>query len=253
MLIANAIDRGITFFDTASSYGQGDSERVLGRIIGNNDQVCLVTKVGKKVPFKAKVLQPVKGLVRKFARRSGMAGAFIKRSRSGTLPVCFDDTFLVRELDKSRRRLGLDCIPVVMLHSPSASVLLKGDAVSVLEKARERGSLRMVGVAVDDLEAAEATLKDDRIIAVQAPLYENDVAMADWASRAKQAGKLVVAREIFHGMQTVDASDINDHIRRNLRRVLTSEGVGVSLVGTTKSDHLTEILDIAQDELNAHV
>lgn len=252
-LVAKAVNLGITFFDTASSYGQGDSERILGRVIGKNDQICLVTKVGKKVPLKAKVLQPVKGMVRKFARRSGKAGAIIKQTRSGSLPVCFDIPFLESELDKSRRRLGLHCIPLVMLHSPPASVVLEGDAVGVLEKARERGALRMVGVAVDDLAAAEATLKDDRITAVQVPFYENDVAMADWAARAKAAGKMVVAREIFHGLQSVDVTDTNDHIRRNLRRVLTSEGVGVSLVGTTKAVHLSEILEIAQSELSGQI
>lgn len=250
-LINNAIDHGITLFDTASSYGQGDSERILGHLVGHNDKICLITKVGKKVPFKAKVLKPVKGLVRKLARRSGKAGSIIKKSRAGTLPVCFDASFLERELDKSRRRLDLDCIPVVMLHSPSASVLLEGDAIGVLEKAKDRGSLRILGAAIDDLDAAEATLKDPRITFVQVPFCENDVAMADWAVRARKAGKIVVAREIFYGIQEVSVPNKNDHIRRNLRRVFNSEGVGVSLVGTTKTKHLSEILEIAQTELKS--
>ena len=248
-LVAMAVDQGITFFDTATSYGQGDSERILGRVVGKNDRICLVTKVGKIVPLKAKVLQPVKGMVRKFAHRSSKAGAIIKQSRPGSLPVCFDARFPERELDKSRQRLGLHCIPMVMLHSPPASILLEGDAVGVLEHARGRGALRTVGVAVDDLDAAEATLKDDRITAVQVPFYENDIAMADWAARAKRAGKLVIAREIFHGVQSANVSDTSGYIRRNLRRVLTSENIGVSLVGTTKIVHLSELLEIAQSEL----
>jgi len=243
-VIAQAVDLGVTFFDTASSYGQGDSERILGRIVGANDKVCITTKIGKLVPLRARVLQPVKGIVRMLARYSNKAGTSVKQSRGGTLPVCFETSFLERELDSSRRRLGLSCIPMVMLHSPSAAVLLRGDAVDFLEKARGRGTLQVVGVAVDDIEAAEATLRDTRITAVQVPFYENDEVMAEWAVRAKDAGKLVVAREIFHGIQSVP--DASSHIRRNLQRVFSSEGVSVSLVGTTKPEHLSEIMAIAQ-------
>lgn len=243
-IIAQAVDLGITFFDTASSYGQGDSERILGRIVGENDKICITTKVGKLVPLRARVLQPVKGVVRMLARHSNKAGTAVKQSRGGTLPVCFDNSFLERELDSSRRRLGLSCIPMVMLHSPSAAVLLRGDAVGFLDNARGRGTLQVVGAAVDNIEAAEATLGDPRITAVQVPFYENDDVMAEWAIRAKEAGKLVVAREIFHGIQSVP--DASNHIRRNLQRVFSSEGVSVSLVGTTKSTHLSEIMAIAE-------
>ena len=70
VLVSLAIEKGITFFDTASSYGQGDSERILARLVGKNDQLCIVTKIGKLVPLKARILQPVKGLVQKFTSRS---------------------------------------------------------------------------------------------------------------------------------------------------------------------------------------
>jgi len=245
-LVAKALDFDITYFDTASSYGQGDSERILGRIIGKNDKICLVTKIGKKVPFRAMLLKPIKGLVRDLARWSGGAGTVIKKSRAGSLPVMFDIPFLERELLKSRQRLNLDCIPMVMLHSPSETVLLEGEAVGVLERAQERGDIRIVGVAVDDLAAAEAALCDARIKAIQVPYYEGDVAMINWVERAQQSGKLVIAREIFQGIPAVSPADVHAHLRHNLKRVLSTDGIGVSLVGTTKTAHLSEVIDIAQ-------
>lgn len=247
-LVDKALDFGITFFDTASSYGQGDSERILGRILKQNDEICLVTKVGKQVPLKAKLLRPVKGVVRNIARLSSQAGGVIKQSRPGSLPGCFDTFFLERELINSRRRLSIDCIPMVMLHSPSALVIQRGDAVGVLDAAREKGMLRVVGVAVDSLDAAESTLLDARIKAVQVPFHEGDSAMADWAIKAKNSGKLVIAREILSGIHSLKELNAHDHINANLKRALSSNGVGASLVGTTNLAHLSEILMMARKE-----
>lgn len=243
-LVQCALDNGVTFFDTASCYGQGDSERILGRVIGNRKEILLVTKVGKKIPLKAKLLQPIKNLIRTFARNSSSTGALLKKSRSGPLPACFDPSFLERELKESLARLNFTVIPMVMLHSPTAAVLDAGEAVAFLESARKKGILRIVGVSVDDLSAAEAALRDERILAIQVPLYENDMAMAEWAERARQAGRLVVAREIFGGTEK-DVKSVKGVVERNINRVLSSNSIGVSLVGTTKVAHLLEALSFA--------
>ena len=44
--IHRAIDLGIRFFDTASNYGAGHSEKVVGRAIGNRDDIVIATKFG---------------------------------------------------------------------------------------------------------------------------------------------------------------------------------------------------------------
>ena len=46
-VVDSALDVGITFFDTAESYGGGDSERFLGAALGERrPQVVLATKFG---------------------------------------------------------------------------------------------------------------------------------------------------------------------------------------------------------------
>ena len=45
--IQEAIELGITLFDTANNYGQGLSERILGEAIqGRRDDIVVVTKFG---------------------------------------------------------------------------------------------------------------------------------------------------------------------------------------------------------------
>jgi aryl-alcohol dehydrogenase-like predicted oxidoreductase len=45
-----ALDAGVTFFDTADIYGNGESETLLGRILkGRRDRIVLATKFGKSM------------------------------------------------------------------------------------------------------------------------------------------------------------------------------------------------------------
>jgi aryl-alcohol dehydrogenase-like predicted oxidoreductase len=47
--VRRALERGVTVFDTAPTYGEGESERLLGRTVrGNRDRVFLATKVGPR-------------------------------------------------------------------------------------------------------------------------------------------------------------------------------------------------------------
>src|SRR3989442_4032260 len=47
--IRHAVERGVTFFDTAPSYGAGESERLLGQALkADRGRVAIATKVGPR-------------------------------------------------------------------------------------------------------------------------------------------------------------------------------------------------------------
>ncbi|HXF94967.1 MAG TPA: aldo/keto reductase [Gemmatimonadales bacterium] len=47
--VRRAVERGVTFFDTAPSYGDGESERLLGRVLKPvRDRIVIATKVGPR-------------------------------------------------------------------------------------------------------------------------------------------------------------------------------------------------------------
>src|SRR5512140_2528230 len=68
-IIAAALDRGLTFFDTANVYNDGESERILGRAVkARRDSVQIATKVGfgridgkPEGLSKARILAAIKG------------------------------------------------------------------------------------------------------------------------------------------------------------------------------------------------
>ncbi|MFT5394586.1 MAG: aryl-alcohol dehydrogenase-like predicted oxidoreductase [Gammaproteobacteria bacterium] len=118
--VAWARDYGITFFDTAASYGNGASETNLGRALGGNtDGIIISTKVG----LIESDLSDIAGAVRK-------------------------------SLDASLGRLGLDHVDIFQLHNTigrddgrgtftAAQVL--ADVVPAFEQLRDAGKTRFVG------------------------------------------------------------------------------------------------------------
>lgn len=89
-IVARALERGVPFFDTANSYGNGEAERLLGQALrGRRAEVGLATKVG---------------LARSRGRPEGLAAGQV-----------------VRAVEDSLKRLGTDHVDVLYLHAPDPS------------------------------------------------------------------------------------------------------------------------------------
>jgi aryl-alcohol dehydrogenase-like predicted oxidoreductase len=112
------LDAGGNFLDTAATYGDGDSERVIGGLIGtlfNRDDVVIATKAG--VTF-----------------------------HDGVRSINASRHHLIAELDRSLTRLGTDFVDVWQIHSWDESTPLD-DTLSALDYAYTSGRARYVGVS----------------------------------------------------------------------------------------------------------
>ncbi|HUX75094.1 MAG TPA: aldo/keto reductase, partial [Anaerolineae bacterium] len=102
-----ALDAGVNFFDTAEGYGDGDSEAVLGRALaGRRHEAVIATKVS----------------------RSHLSGDEVREA-----------------CEHSLRRLQTDTIDLYQIHWPSRTVPLD-ETMEALEKLREQGKVRAIGV-----------------------------------------------------------------------------------------------------------
>jgi aryl-alcohol dehydrogenase-like predicted oxidoreductase len=89
-IVERALEAGLTEFDTANLYSEGESERLLGRLLGaRRAQVRLTTKVGV---WKNEGLSPAR---------------------------------VVASLDESLARLGTDFVDCYLLHAPDARTPLE--------------------------------------------------------------------------------------------------------------------------------
>ena len=112
------LDAGGNFIDTASTYGDGDSERVIGGLIGtlfNRDEVVIATKAG-----------------------IGFA--------DGVRKVDASRHSLIAELDRSLSRLGTDFVDVWHVHAWDDATPLD-DTLSALDYAYTTGRARYVGIS----------------------------------------------------------------------------------------------------------
>src|SRR3954467_12771976 len=58
-IVQRALERGLSFFDTANAYVQGESERILGRALGKRrGQARIATKMGMGMTSEAEGLAP---------------------------------------------------------------------------------------------------------------------------------------------------------------------------------------------------
>ena len=112
------LDAGGNFLDTAATYGDGDSERVIGGLIGtlfNRDDVIIATKAGIN-----------------FA--------------DGTRRVDASRHSLIAELDRSLNRLGTDFVDIWQIQNWDEVTPLD-DTLSALDYAYTTGRARYVGVS----------------------------------------------------------------------------------------------------------
>src|SRR3954453_14648678 len=64
-LLQRALDVGITFFDTADMYSQGESERLVGAALaGRRSRAVIATKFGYVLPAQKQLVQRIKPMLR---------------------------------------------------------------------------------------------------------------------------------------------------------------------------------------------
>lgn len=130
--IHTAIDMGVTLFDTASNYGAGHSEVVLGQALeGKRDKVIIATKFGSVFDEDA--------------------GEHIDVD-DDDVPV--DEAFIRDSLEGSLRRLRTDYIDLYQFHRGAYPVDRAEGIIEVLEKLVQEGKIRYYGWSTDHPERA---------------------------------------------------------------------------------------------------
>jgi aryl-alcohol dehydrogenase-like predicted oxidoreductase len=235
-LLRHALDSGVTLLDTANIYGQGESERLIGRALqGRRDGVTLVTKAGQRFTAAQKVVALAKAPLRMLAQQIPSVRAAIANRRAGALPRDVSLAHLQSSVEASLRRLRTDRIDLFLLHSPDAEAIRRGEAFAMLDGLVRAGKLRAWGISVDDAAAAEAALAVPSVAALQIPL-ELAETMRPALDIAAARGIGFMMREIFNGVTT----------RPDGRAGAIQAALGfpqaVALVGTTSPAHLDEAL-----------
>jgi len=121
--IRRARDLGVTFFDTADSYGFGRSESLLGIVLSRHRKdVVIATKVG------------------------------VARNSTGDLRKDFSKQHIYHAVDGSLKRLRSDYIDVYQMHNPTIDDLQRGEIQEVMEQLQDDGKIRFWGVSISTVQ-----------------------------------------------------------------------------------------------------
>src|SRR3954464_10430926 len=124
--IRRALDRGVTFLDTADMYGVGRNEELVGRALaGRRDEAFLATKFGS-----------VRGADGSFAG------------------VCGRPDYVRSACEASLKRLGVDTIDLYYQHRVDPEVPIE-ETVGAMAELVAAGKVRFLGLS----EAAPATIR----------------------------------------------------------------------------------------------
>lgn len=212
-LLHQALDAGITFYDTADMYAQGESESLIGTAFrGRREQVILATKGGYCLPARRNMIKRIKPLVRPIVQALGLKRARLPAGISGSLSQDFSASYLTKALESSLRRLRTDYVDLYQLHSPRAPFLQSnafGEALETLEKLKGQGKVRFYGVATEVPQDAPFCLSAPGISSVQVGFGLLDLEALDQGTlaSAQARGLAIVARGCFGGGLLKDGLD----------------------------------------------
>jgi len=189
--VAAAWDAGVRYFDTAPHYGLGLSERRLGAALLRypRDEVVVSTKVGRLL-VPAGPGGPERDLATDFD-----VPADLRREWD------FSGPGVLRSIDESLTRLGLDRVDVVLVHDPDdhERQALEG-ALPALLDLRSQGIVGAVGVGMN--QSAMLTRFVERVdldVVLLAGRYNllDQSALDDLLPAARRRGTSVVTGGVF--------------------------------------------------------
>jgi aryl-alcohol dehydrogenase-like predicted oxidoreductase len=221
-LLRRAADSGITFFDTADMYAQGESESLVGRAFRRHrDRVIIATKGGYCLPSQRKLIARIKPLVKPLVKALGIKREALPQSVSGSLSQDFSPDYIVRAAEASLKRLCTDAIDLYQLHSPPTDLIDAArlqDALGALETLKRDGKIRHYGIACDSAADAVLCLEYPSVSTVQFPFGLLDQeALSTLLPAAKEKGIALIARGCFGGgllKETLTESELKDRTEK---------------------------------------
>lgn len=199
-LLRLALEAGITFFDTADIYSEGESESLVGRAFeGRRDELVIATKGGYILPGQRKLLAKVKPLLRPVLRILPVKRESLPPSFVGTLSQDFSPTHLAKALEGSLRRLRTEYVDVYQLHSPPESIVAQEDWLETLAGFKQQGKVRAFGIAADSVEDAGSYSALTQISSLQFPLGLLDLGGLDTVLAGPRRSAGIITRGCFGG------------------------------------------------------
>src|SRR3954452_2936573 len=181
-----AADAGVTFFDTADVYGDGRSERLVGRLMKERPGLHYATKMGRRMEQTVENYSP-----EHFRAWNG----------------------------RSRENLGVETLDLVQLHCPPTDLYFHPEVFEDLDAMVAEGRMKAYGVSVERVEEALKAIEYPNVASVQIifnPLRQRPATLFLREAAARGVGVIVrvpLASGLLSGKYTRDTQFAADDHR----------------------------------------
>ena len=130
-----ALDQGVTLIDTADVYGFGHSEDLIAEVIQERSkgEVIIATKAGNDFYHADKDDDRGYGAIRQNA----------------------DKEYIISAAEKSLKRLKVEALDILQLHSPDLEKLQRDDPWEALYQLKRQGKIRHAGWSVQSFQESD--------------------------------------------------------------------------------------------------
>ncbi|GAB3692327.1 aldo/keto reductase [Spirosoma flavus] len=135
-ILNQAVDAGINFIDTADVYGDGESEKAVGRLVrSRQERIYVATKCGRRLrQHTNETYQP--DVLRKF-------------------------------VEDSLRNMELETLDLIQLHCPPTDVYYRPEIFELFDRLKDEGKIQHLGVSVEKVEEALKAIEFPNVTTVQ--------------------------------------------------------------------------------------
>ncbi len=135
-VLNRAVDLGVNFIDTADVYGDGRSEKLIGRLLKERkEEIFVATKAGQR-------LDP-------------------------HVPEGYNLKNLEAFVDRSLKYLDVDSLDLLQLHCPPTPVYSRPEVFKALDHLKSKGKIRNYGVSVEKVSEALKSIEYPDVQSVQ--------------------------------------------------------------------------------------
>ncbi len=135
-ILNTAIDHGVNFIDTADVYGNGESEKAVGRVVrSRTERIYVATKCGRRFSphiDKSYQLKELRGFV-----------------------------------EDSLKNMELETLDLIQLHCPPTETYFRAEIFDLFVTLKKEGKIQNLGVSVERVEEAQKAIEYENVTTVQ--------------------------------------------------------------------------------------
>ncbi len=223
MIVLDAYDTGVRYFDTAPFYGYGKSEHMLGDGIRGREGCVISTKVGRRLRPRRKPQDANDSWKNPFPFEFG-----------------FDYSYdgVMRSYEDSLQRLGLARVDILFIHDidtythgpaeqPKRFAEAMEGAYKALDELRRTGEIKAIGLGVNDAKPIADALQhgqwDAFLLAGRYTLLEQDPLDTLFPALEKHGASIIIGGPfnsgVLVGRETWNYSRAPEHVMKRVKAI----------------------------------